>query len=112
MSEPSGEVTDRVLAALPSPDVALDAATTGLKYNHRQLKDGDVYFLFNEGETPLKFTATLANARAATRAQNWNADTGRIEPIAGVAFKDGSATVPIELAPWATKLVVLSAGSN
>lgn len=112
VSEPSGEVTDRVLAALPSPDVALDATTTGLKYNHRQLKDGDVYFLFNEGDAPLKLTATLATARAATRAQNWNAGTGTIEPIAGAAFKDGSATIPIELAPWATKLVVLSAGSN
>ena len=39
--EPKAEITDQVLAALPSPDVATDQATTWLKYNHRRLKDAD-----------------------------------------------------------------------
>lgn len=105
--EPAGEVTPKVLAALPAPDVALDQATTGLKYNHRRLRDGDVYFLFNEGETPLRLNATLA-AAGATQAQSWDANTGRMESIYGAVFANGTATLPVELAPWATKLVVVS----
>ena len=48
--EPTPEITDRVVAALPPPDVKLDAACPPIKYIHRALKDGDVYFFFNESE--------------------------------------------------------------
>ena len=50
--EPKAEISDQVLAALPEPDVATDQATLWLKYNHRRMKDADVYFFFNEGEQP------------------------------------------------------------
>ncbi|HWA10050.1 MAG TPA: glycosyl hydrolase [Opitutaceae bacterium] len=111
VTEPSGEVTPKVLSALPVPDLALDQAAPGLKYNHRQLKDGDVYFLFNEGDAPLSLKATLAVNGPARQAQSWDAATGKIEGLPGAAFAAGKMTLPLELAPWATELVVVSSGT-
>ena len=59
--EPAAEITAQVLAALPAPDVATDQATTWLKYNHRRVKDADLYFFFNEGEQPLSLKTTVAS---------------------------------------------------
>ena len=106
LMEPAGDLTPKVLAALPAPDVALNQAANGLKYNHRRLKDGDVYFFFNEGETPLSLKADVT--ATARQAQSWDADTGKVESMPGVTFANGKAMLPIELAPWATRLVVLS----
>ena len=108
VTEPSGEVTPKVLAALPAPDLAVDQATTWLKYNHRRLQDGDVYFLFNEGETPLTLKATLATTGTARQVQSWDAATGRIESVPGATLGDGMAVLAVELEPWATKLIVIS----
>ncbi len=38
----------RVLAALPKPDVTLDSPLARLTYTHRNWRDGDMYFFFNE----------------------------------------------------------------
>src|SRR5262249_20808578 len=46
--EPTPEIPPRVIAALPPSDVRLDTACAPVKYIRRTLKDGDVYFLFNE----------------------------------------------------------------
>jgi hypothetical protein len=108
VAEPSGEVTPKVLAALPAPDVTLDQATTGLKYNHRHLQDGDVYFLFNEGDAPLNLKATLATNGPAKQVQSWDARTGKMETLPGTTFANGQAIVPVVLEPWATKLIVIS----
>jgi hypothetical protein len=106
--EPASEITPQVLAALPAPDVATDQATLWLKYNHRRLKDADLYFFFNEGEQPLSLKATVANSSKARQAQHWDAASGKIEPWAGSAFANGQTTLPLELQPWATKIVVIS----
>jgi len=105
--EPAGEVTANVLAALPEPDVALDQAAPGLKYLHRRLKDGEVYFFFNEGDAALTLNATVAAAGRALRVQSWDANTGRIEPLAGATVAGGRASLPLSLESWATKLIVI-----
>ena len=107
--EKSAEITPAVLAALPTPDVSLDQSAPALKYNHRHLRNGEVYFLFNEGETPLRLPMTLANSGVAAKAQSWDARTGKIASIPAAAFAKGRTTLPLELAPWETKLVVLEA---
>jgi hypothetical protein len=48
--EPSGDITPRVIAALPKPDVKLDAAFPRLTYAHRSWSDGDMYLFFNESK--------------------------------------------------------------
>jgi len=108
VSEPTVAVTAAVLAALPEPDVALDQAAPGLKYLHRRLKDGEAYFLFNEGPAALSLTATLAAVGPATQAQAWDGNTGQIEPVAGATLGAGKVTLPLTLASWATQLVVIA----
>lgn len=108
VNEPSGEVTPAVLAALPRPEVALSAEAPGLKYVHRRLKDGDAYFFFNEGDGPIDLKADVETLAGADQAQDWDARTGRIEPLDQTVFADGRASIPLRLQSWETKLVVLS----
>ncbi len=105
--EPAREITPQVLSALPTPDVATDQETLWLKYNHRRMKDADLYFFFNEGDQPLSLKTTVLNRGTARQAQNWDATTGKIEPWDGAAFADGKTTLPLELEPWGTKIVVI-----
>jgi len=42
--EPSGDITARVLAALPKPDVTLDSPWQRLTYTHRSWRDAEMYF--------------------------------------------------------------------
>ncbi len=107
--EPTAEVNAKLLADLPPPDVALDQSASWLKYNHRHLKDAEVYFFFNEGPDPVDLKATVAAAGQAGAVQIWDAHTGQTETLAGATRADGKATVPLKLAPWETKLVVVSA---
>jgi hypothetical protein len=107
--EPAPEITPQVLAALPAPDVATSQATTWLKYNHRRLKDADLYFFFNEGEQPLSLKTTVANSGTAKQAQQWDTTSGKIGPWAGATFANGKTTLPLELQPWETKIVVIGA---
>ena len=105
--EPAPEITSQVLAALPAPDVATGQATTWLKYNHRRLKDADLYFFFNEGDQPLSLKTTVANSGTAKQAQQWDTASGKNAPWAGATFANGKTTLPLELQPWGTKILVI-----
>jgi len=102
--EPDPHITERVLAALPPPDLKLSAPAPALKYLHRRLADGEVYFLFNEGEETLIRTVAFAGDSAA---QVWDATTGEIHPLAGVAPTAGHVDVPLTLAPHEARFVVI-----
>ena len=102
--EPTPEITDRVIAALPPPDVKLDSACPPVKYIHRSLKDGEVYFFFNESNETQPRTATLAGSG---RAEVWDAASGKIQPLAGTKAGAGSVTVPLTLAGQETRFIVL-----
>ena len=102
--EPKPELTDRVVAALPAPDVALDAPCPPLKYIRRNLKDGDVYFFFNESDQAVTRTATLAGTG---QVQVWDATSGAIHPLAAVARAEGSVAVPLTLGPQEARFVVI-----
>lgn len=102
--EPSGDITPRVLGALPSPDVKLDSAFPRLTYQHRSWRDADVYFFFNESNREESRTATLAGRG---QAQVWDLGTGEIHPMAGAVAGTDSVRVPLVLAPYETKLIVV-----
>ena len=76
--EPSGDITDKVIAALPKPDVKLDAAFPRLTYTHRSWRDGEMYFFFNESDKAESRVATLAGRG---KAQAWDMATGEIHPL-------------------------------
>ena len=75
--EPGSEITPQVLAALPAPDVATDQATTWLKYNHRRMKDADLYFFFNEGDQPLSLKTTVQTAARRGRRRTGTPPAGK-----------------------------------
>jgi hypothetical protein len=103
--EPTPEITDRVVAALPTPEVKLDAALPPVKYIHRSLKDGEVYFFFNEGDSAASCNATLAVAGKS--AEVWDATTGTTHPLDGVKLAKGSVTVPLTLAAQEARFIVV-----
>jgi hypothetical protein len=102
--EPSGDITPRVLAALPKPDVVLDAAFPRLTYTHRSWRDAEMYFFFNESNQAESRTATIAGRG---QAQAWDLATGEIHPIAGATAESDSVRFPLVLGPYETKVVVV-----
>jgi hypothetical protein len=107
LHEPGGTLTQRVLAALPAPDVRLQSKYPALKYTHRRLADADLYFLFNEADEAMACTAWL-RGRGPTQA--WNAWTGAMVPFE--AATDGDAVrLTLELGPWSEVRVVGGSGA-
>ncbi|HVS69948.1 MAG TPA: glycosyl hydrolase [Phycisphaerae bacterium] len=107
--EPTPELTDKVLAALPAPDVKLDQPCPPIKYIHRSLKDGDVYFFFNESDQPQSRNVTLAGAGTP---QLWDPSIGQIEPLANFSHTADSTTLPITLQGQESRFIVLSPQPN
>jgi hypothetical protein len=102
--EPSGQVTPAVLAALPAPDFSLAVADPDVKYNHRHLTDGEVYFVFNEGSEPYSGPVTLAGRG---RVEEWDADSGAIRPLPAATQAGENTRLPLDLAPHATRILVI-----
>jgi alpha-L-rhamnosidase len=102
--EPVGDITPRVLAALPKPDVALDSPFQRLTYTHRSWRDGEMYFFFNESNREESRTATIAGRG---QAQAWDLATGEIRPISGATAENDSVRFPLVLGPYEAKVVVV-----
>jgi hypothetical protein len=104
--EPSGELTESVMEALPSPDVRLDHFCPSVKVLHRRLHDAELYFIFNESADSQSFNADLA---ASGHVQVWDAMTTKIEEIANTSPDDGLVRMSLELEPYQTKFIVVGA---
>jgi hypothetical protein len=102
--EPLGELTPRILEALPHPDVALDRPCAPVKALHRRWRDADVYFFFNESEEGQSRQAVLAGRG---QAQVWDAASGRIELLPSVASENGFVRLPLDLAPYETRFIIV-----
>jgi hypothetical protein len=108
MIEPSGEITSSVVAVLPKPDVKLDAPCAPVKYMHRSLKDGEVYFFFNESDETQSRTATVAGSG---QLQVWDAASGTIESLAGVNAEKDMIRFQLVLEPYESKFVIVAPAS-
>ena len=102
--EPSGDITPRVIAALPKPDVTLDAEFPRLTYTHRNWRDAEMYFFFNESNREESRIATIAGRG---QAQVWDLAAGDIHPISGAMAESDSVRFPLVLGPYETKVVVV-----
>jgi hypothetical protein len=102
--EKSGEITPAVLAALPAPDVSLDAAFPRLTYTHRTWADGDMYYFFNESDKAESRMATIAGHG---KAQAWDMATGEIHPLAAATYEGDAVTLPLVLGPYEAKVIVV-----
>jgi hypothetical protein len=104
--EPAGDITPRVLAALPKPDVTLDAPFARLAYTHRNWRDAEMYFFFNESSQAESRIATVAGHG---QAQAWDLATGEIHAISGATAGNDSLQLPLLLGPYEAKVVVVGA---
>ena len=104
--EPSGELTSRVIEALPPPDVVLDQPCPPVKYLHRRWRDADLYFFFNESDQPQTRQAALPGSGPV---QVWDANAGSIGPADNAAEGNGTVRLRLELEPFGTKFIVVGA---
>jgi len=102
--EESGDITPRVIAALPKPDVKLDAAFPRLTYAHRSWKDAEMYLFFNESDKAESRVVTIAGRG---QAQIWDLGTSEIHPASGASVSADSISMPLVLGPYETKVIVL-----
>jgi hypothetical protein len=102
--EPSGDITPRVLAALPKPDVKLDAEFQRLTYTHRSWRDAELYYFFNESNKQESRMATIAGHG---QAQAWDLGTGEIHAISGATAEGDSVRFSLVLGPYEAKVVVV-----
>jgi len=102
--EPSGELTPRVMEALPQPDVQLNRFCPYVKVIHRRLRDADLYFFFNESADNQLFNANLAGNG---QAQAWNAMSGKIEAITSTSLDNGLVRLNLELEPYQTEFIII-----
>ena len=101
--EPSGDITARVLAALPKPDVKLDAAFPRLTYTRRTWRDAEMYFFFNESNQAESRIATIPGRG---QAQAWDLGTGEIHLLSAATAEGDSVRFPLVLGPYEAKVVV------
>jgi hypothetical protein len=102
--EPSGDITDRVIAALPKPDVKLDSPFPRLTYTHRSWSDAEMYLFFNESNKTETRNVTVAGHG---RAQAWDPALGQIHPLSDATAEGDSVRFPLVLAPYETKVIVV-----
>ncbi len=89
---------------IASPDVKLELSEPTIKYNHRVIKDADVYFFFNESDKPQSNMAQVANGGFV---QSWDAMTGAI--TSEIAFKrNGYTNIEVKLKPHETKFFIVT----
>jgi hypothetical protein len=95
MHEETGKLTPAVFEALPEPDLKTDKSVPQLKYLHREWKDADLYFIFNEGKEPQSLNISFPGK---SRKLIWNATTGQVLKCKGSSFS---------FEPWETKFVII-----
>ena len=108
----SGKSANEVLADLglvrdfeytrPSPE-------TRLMFLHRQLPNGDLYFVDSRNENAQTLEATFR--LTGKRPELWDAATGKLAPVS-YRTGDGRTTVPLHLDPYGTVFVVFRSRSQ
>ncbi len=93
------ELGGALRAALP-PDLAIEPAQPDLGFIRRELPDSDIYFIANTGNRPL--SGTLRPRSKWTSAEWW-------DPQTGAARGAGVLPLAYELAPYESRVLVLSA---
>ncbi len=101
--DPEKTLSDVTDGLLPEAEIKLDQPCRNFTFAHRKLNDAEVYFLFNENDSPVSRTVTFA---ASGKAELWDAATGEISPLEA-SEKDGGIAIPLSFEGWESKCVVI-----
>jgi len=103
--ETSGKITPDIINFLPEPDLKIDKGCPAIKYIHRKLEDGELYFIFNEGKEKQSFKATLSGKG---KAQVWDAMTGEVSTLQNAINGKDTISIPLDFEPGETKFIIIS----
>jgi hypothetical protein len=79
--------------------------TAPLVYQHRRVRDGEIYFVVNYGEP---FTGHISFPHPGLRVERWNPDTGEAAPVAQYVRSENRLQVPLALAHFESACFVFS----
>lgn len=103
--EPSGKITSDILNFLPAPDLKIDKSCPEIKYVHRKLKDGELYFIFNEGTNKQSFNVILSGTG---KPQLWDAMTGQVNNLKNIGSGKDAISIPLSFEPYETKFIIIT----
>jgi hypothetical protein len=76
-----------------------------LVFQHRRVRDGDIYFLVNYGDG---FRGEVSFPHAGQRPESWNPDTGQASPVGRYTDHHGRIHIPVTLAHFESAFFVFS----
>jgi hypothetical protein len=79
--------------------------TASLVYQHRRVRDAEIYFVVNYGEP---FTGHISFPHPGRRVERWNPDTGEAVPVAQHVQSESRLQVPLALAHFESACFVFS----
>lgn len=101
-------VKQRVLTVLNANSkedgATFEDSNSGFRYRHGKLKDGDVYVFYNNSDQKQASTCRILGNGLV---QVWNPKNGVIVPVGGTYIGKGFAKIPLDLAAFETRIVVL-----
>jgi hypothetical protein len=104
-----GSIADGLKLLNVEPDFERPRPDADVRFVHRSVRDGDVYYVDNRTDQPQTFTATFRVT--GKEAELWHADTGRSEP-ASYNLTGHRTRVPLALGPHETVFVVFRKPAN
>lgn len=108
-----GQSAEQTLAAMGVPpdfEARGSDDPSDLRYIHRTLSDGELYFVANISSRPV--AATCVFRVSGLRPELWNAETGDSKPAALYEVSGRQTLVPLWLDPAESVFVVFRRGSN
>ena len=106
----AGGTPPDALEALEALHISQDFACEGsplcdqVRFIHRRLSDGDVYFIANRTNQPVSGQVSLRVDGKVP--ELWSAETGKTEP-SSFSRAGGRTSVPLSLEPWGSRFIVL-----
>jgi len=101
----TAEAALKAMAVKPDFDYTKPAADTELRFVHRKLAEGDIYFVDNRHDRAESLEASFRVT--GKQPELWHADTGKSEPVS-YKSADGITTIPLSLEPWGSVFVVFT----
>lgn len=92
-----------------APDVSVPE-NLPILWIHRRLEDTDIYFITNQGESPVSFEAAFRVS--GRKPELWDATNGIIRELPAYTQNDKIATVPLKLDSYGSAFIVFRKDGN
>jgi hypothetical protein len=94
------------LSKLLQADVSFSTPVPDIGFVHRRTQSADIYFVANTGNTPVRVNATFRVQ--GNSAERWDPISGTVSKVQAPAHTGEGTTIPLNLAPYASTVLVFS----